>query len=180
MPKSKNKEADTSLKRGVKCFVQVNGGKGLAFTVTEMVNVERGESADGYQVYATTEKEMSDAGIVEAYRSRKSIEKVIRTLKSCLGLGPVYLSKEEHVLGHVYVHALAYQLRSVIGLKLKEGQIPMTAEQALWELEKLQVAELPVKGDEIHAARKLTRMGKATASLMHLFFQTAVKHRFQA
>ena len=56
-----------------------------------------------------------------------------------------------------------------MGLKLKEGGIPMTAEQALWELEKLQVAELIVKGDEIHAARKLTRMGESTASLIHLF-----------
>ncbi len=45
----------------------------------------------------------------------------------------------------------------------------MTAEQALWELEKLQVAELIVKGDEIHAARKLTRMGDATASIIQLF-----------
>jgi len=44
-----------------------------------------------------------------------------------------------------------------------------SSEQALWELEKLQVAELIIKGDEIHAARKLTRMGNATASIIHLF-----------
>ena len=88
----------------------------------------KGESSDGYQVYVTTEKEMSDADIVEAYRSRDRIKKAIRTMKSCLGLGPVYLSTEEHVLGHVYVHALAHKLRSVMGLKLKEGGIGMTAE----------------------------------------------------
>ena len=156
-------------KHGVKRFIQVKGGKGLAFTVTETANVEKGESSDGYQVYVTTEKQMSDADIVQAYRSRDRIEKAIRTLKSCLGLGPVYLSTKEHVLGHVYVHALAYQLRSVMELRLKEGGIGMTAEQALWELEKLQVAELIVRGDEIHAARKMSRMDGTTASLMHLF-----------
>ncbi len=156
-------------KHGVRRFIQVKGGKGLAFTVTESASVGKGESSDGYQVYVTTEKEMSDADIVEAYRSRDRIEKAIRTMKSCLGLGPVYLSTKEHVLGHVYVHALAYQLRSVMGLKLKEGGIGMTAEQTLWELEKLQVAELIVKGDEIHAVRKLTKMDDATASIVHLF-----------
>ena len=156
-------------KHGVKRFIQVKGGKGLAFTVKESASVWKGESSDGYQVYVTTEKDMGDADIVEAYRSRDRIEKAIRTMKSCLGLGPVYLSTKEHVLGHVYVHALAYQLRSVMGLKLKEGDIGMTAEQALWELEKLQVAELIVKGDEIHAVRKLTKMDDATASIIHLF-----------
>ena len=91
----------------------------------------KGESSDGYQVYVTTEKEMSDADIVKAYRSRDRIEKALCTLKSCLGLDSEYLSRKEHVLCHVYVHALAYQLRSVMGLKLKEGSTGMTAEQAL-------------------------------------------------
>ena len=45
----------------------------------------------------------------------------------------------------------------------------MTAEQALWELEKLQPAELVVKGDKIHAARKMSRMDDATASIIRLF-----------
>ena len=156
-------------KHGVKRFLHVKGGRGLAFTVTESENVGRGRDTDGYQVYVTTEKQMGDADIVEAYRARDRIEKAIRTMKSCLGIGPVYLSTKEHVLGHVYVHALAYQLRSVMGQKLKEGGIGMTAEQALWELEKLQVGELMVKGDEIHATRKLTKMDDTVASIIHLF-----------
>ncbi len=156
-------------KHGVRRFLQVKGGKGLAFTVKESASVEKGESSDGYQVYVTTEKGMSDADIVGAYRSRDRIEKAIRTLKSCLGLGPVYLSTREHVLGHVYVHALAYQLRSVMGLGLKEGGMDMTPEQALWELEKLQVGELIVKGGDIQAIRKLTKMDDVTASIIHLF-----------
>ena len=156
-------------KHGVRRFIQVKGGKGLAFTVTESASVGKGASSDGYQVYVTTEKDMSDADIVDAYRSRDRIEKAIRTMKSCLGLGPVYLSTKEHVLGHVYVHAVAYQLRSVVGLKLKEGGIGMTAEQTLWELEKLQAGELVVRGNEIHAVRKLTKMDDAMASIIHLF-----------
>jgi transposase len=84
----------------------------------------------------TLSKSIADSR-VKSRSDRDRIEKSIRTLKSCLGHGPVYLSTKEHVLGHVYVHALAYQLRSVTGLKLKGSSIPMTAEQALWELEKI-------------------------------------------
>lgn len=61
-------------------------------------------------------------------------------------LDPVYLSTKEHVLGHVYVNALAYQLRSVIMLKLNGSDILVTAEQALWEFKKFQVAERIVRG----------------------------------
>ena len=133
-------------KHGVRRFIQVKGGKGLAFTVTVSTNAVKGESSGGCQVCVTTEKDMSDADVVDAYRSRNRIENAIRTLKSCLGLGSVYLSTKEHMLVHAYVHALAYQLRSVMGLKLKEGSITMTAEHALLELEKLQVGELVAEG----------------------------------
>ena len=54
-------------------------------------------------------------------------------------------------------------------LKLKEGGMDMTAEQALWELEKLQVGELVVRENEIHSVRKLTKMDVATASIVRLF-----------
>ena len=76
-------------------FIRVKGGKGPTFTVTESANVGKGESSDSYQACVTTEKEMSDTDIVDAYRSRDGIEKAVRTMKSCLGLGPVYLSTKE-------------------------------------------------------------------------------------
>lgn len=73
------------------------------------------------------------------------------------------------MLGHAYVHALAYQLRSVMRLRLNEGSTSMISEQALWDQEKFQAAKLMVKGEEIHAMRKLTTMDDTVASITHLF-----------
>lgn len=67
------------------------------------------------------------------------------------------------------MHTLAHKLRSVMAVKLKDDGSNTTAEQALWELDKLQVGERVVRGNEIHAVRKLTKMDDPTASIIHLF-----------
>ncbi|MEK7672219.1 MAG: IS1634 family transposase, partial [Bacteroidota bacterium] len=137
-------------KHGVSRFLKIKGEKkGFGFDVVETGKACEKAEYDGYQVFVTTELDLTEKEVFDAYRARDIIEKVIRTLKSSLGLGPVYLTKKEHVLGHFYVHALAYQLRSVMALRLKEARVEMSPEEALWELEKLQVAELVVKGNEI-------------------------------
>ncbi len=68
------------------------------------------------------------------------------------------MATKEHVRGHVDVHALAYQLRSVLA-----------PEEALWELEQLQVAELEMRGGEVAAIRKLTRVDGTVATLAEVF-----------
>ncbi len=157
-------------KHGIVRFLRIRGEKkGFGFEVVETGKAQEKAEHDGYQVFVTTELDMTEKEVFDAYRARDIIEKVIRTLKSSLGLGPVYLTKKEHVLGHVYVHALAYQLRATMALQLKEAQVEMSPEEALWELEKLQVAELVVKGDEIGVIRKLTRMDGDVKTLAHVF-----------
>lgn len=157
-------------KHGVGRFLRIKGEKnGFGFGVVESGKVREKAEHDGYQVFVTTEVDLTEKEVFDAYRARDIIEKVIRTLKSSLGLGPVYLTTKEHVLGHVYVHALAYQLRATMALQLKEAQVEMTPEEALWELEKLQVAELVVKGDEIGVIRKLTRVDGVVKKLAHVF-----------
>jgi len=160
-------------KHGVGRFLKIKGDKkGFGFEVVETGKTQEKADGDGYQVFVTTEVDMTEKEVFDAYRTRDIIEKVIRTLKSSLGLGPVYLTKKEHVLGHIYVHALAYQLRATMALQLKESQVEMTPEEALWELEKLQVAELVVKGEEIGVIRKLTRMDGVVKKLAHVFMFT--------
>ena len=154
----------------VRRYLEVKGRKGIRFRVNEKSDKEEEiESMDGYQVYATTEVWMKDREIVKAYRERDRIEKAIRTLKTSLGLGPVYLTRREHVLGHVYVHALAYQLRAVMGLGMKGEGMEMSVEEALWELERLEVAELVVKGKEVEVNRKIVEMDATINTIIHIF-----------
>jgi hypothetical protein len=50
-------------------------------------NLTYAEKYDGYQVFVTTELDLSEIEIIESYRVRDQIEKAIRTLNSVLGLG---------------------------------------------------------------------------------------------
>lgn len=141
--------------------------KGMGFTYT--AKDANGGGDEGYQVYATTETSLSERDVVDAYRSRDRVEKAIRTMKSCLGLGPVWVTKKEHVLGFVYIHALAYQLRSVMALMLDEAKVGMSVDEALWELERLNAVEFVVGGDEIAVMRRLTAVDGTLKTLAQVF-----------
>ena len=157
-------------KFGMSRYLRVKGGrKGFGFTIEETGALEAKEAEAGYQVYATTERWLTEADVVTFYRQRDRIEKSIRTMSSCLGLGPVYVSKPEHVLGHVFVHALGYQLRNAGQLRLEERGESMSIDEALWELEQLQVGELVAKGSEVGVVRKLTRADGTLAHLVQVF-----------
>ncbi len=161
---------------GVTKFLQIQGArKGFGFTVYETGKSEEKTCYDGYQVFATSELNMTEKEVFESYRARDRIEKAIRTLKHCLGLGPIYVSKKEHVLGHVYIHALAYQLRALMRLKLNEVGLEMSPEEALWELEQLQVAELAVHGEYIGVVRKMTTFDGVAKTLVQVFGLTGKK-----
>ena len=155
---------------GVKTFLRVRGARrGFGFTVEETGARKEKGAKDGYQVYATTETWLTERDVVDFYRHRDRIEKAIRTMSSVLGLGPVYLQTPEHVRGHFFVHALGYQLRNAGQLRLEEKGEAMSIDDALWELERLQVAELVVKGNQVGIHRKLTRMDGTVAHLAQVF-----------
>jgi transposase len=157
-------------KFGMSRYLRVKGTRtGFGFAVEETGALEAKEAEAGYQVYATTERWLTEGEVVDFYRQRDRIEKSIRTMSSCLGLGPVYVSKPEHVRGHVFVHALGYQLRNAGQLRLEEKGETMSIDEALWELEQLQVGELVAKGSEVGLVRKLTRTDGTVAHLVQVF-----------
>ena len=151
-------------------YLEVKGArKGFGFTVEETGALNAKEAEAGYQVYAPTERWLTEGDVVTFYRQRDRIEKSIRTMSSCLGLGPVYVPKREHVRGHVFVHALGYQLRNAGQLRLEEKGETMNIDEALWELEQLQVGELVSKGSKVGIVRKLTRADGTVAHLVQVF-----------
>jgi len=157
-------------KYGAKRFLKPSGNrKGFGFTIEETDKVEEKADEDGYQVFVTTELAMAEKEVVDWYRARDRIEKAIRTLKHCLGLGPIYVTTKKHVLGNIYLHALAYQLRAAMKIRLDEKKVEMSPEEAIWELERLQVAELIVRGNEIEVLRKLTKADGTVQTLIQAF-----------
>ena len=57
------------------------------------------------------------------YTMLTDLESVFRSLKSELGLRPVYHSKEERADGHLFITVLAYQAVQVLRAKLKKADI---------------------------------------------------------
>lgn len=144
--------------------------KGFCFTVKRTKLFKDVEKYDGYQVFVTTEFDLSEKEVVESYRTRDQIEKAIRTLKSILGLHPQNVRTEEHVLGNIFVCATAFQLRSILKMKLKNKNIEMSIEEAMETLERLKAVQVVVgKEGEIQVQRKLTKVDNKTRMLIEVF-----------
>jgi transposase len=152
-------------------YLRTEGSKkGFRFTVIRTKTLEDVERYDGYQVFVTTELDLTEKEVIESYRTRDQIEKAIRTLKSVLGLHPQNVRTKEHVLGNIFVCATAFQLRSILRMKLKDKGIDMSIEEAMKTLERLKAVHIAVgKEGEIQVHRQLTRFDNETRTLIEVF-----------
>ena len=143
---------------------------GLNFTINRLTNLDEVKEYDGYQVFVTTELDLSEIEIIESYRVRDQIEKAIRTLKSVLGLHPQNVRTKEHILGNIFICATALQLRSILRLKLKEKGIDTSIEDAMRMLERLKAVHIAVgKDGEIQVYRKLRNIDGEVRKLVNVF-----------
>ncbi|MEM3087465.1 MAG: transposase [Halobacteria archaeon] len=115
-------------------------------------------------------EEIGLVGVVESYRTRDQVEKAIRTLKSVLGLHPMYVRTREHVIGHIFVCALAYQLRSILRMKLQRSDTGMSVEEAMGLLERLKAVHIVVReGEVVQVHRRLAGLDERTRTLVEVF-----------
>ena len=77
----------------------------------------------GVYCLRTNVLEWNEERLWQTYTMLTDIEAVFRSLKSELGLRPVYHHKEERADGHLFITVLAYQATQVIRRKLKEHGI---------------------------------------------------------
>lgn len=77
----------------------------------------------GVYCLRTNELEWDEATLWRTYTMLTDLESVFRSLKSELGLRPVYHHKEERADGHLFITVLAYQAVQVIRHKLKSSGI---------------------------------------------------------
>lgn len=158
-------------KYGVTKYIKTpDKANGLNFTIERLKKLDEVEQYDGYQVFVTTEFDLSEIEIVESYRVRDQIEKAIRTLKSVLGLHPQNVRTKEHILGNIFICATALQLRSILRLKLKERGIDTSIEDAMRMLERLKAVHIAIgKDDEIQVYRKLRNIDGELRKLVDVF-----------
>lgn len=77
----------------------------------------------GVYCLRTNELQWDEATLWRTYTMLTDLEAVFRSLKSELGLRPVYHHKEERAEGHLFITVLAYQAVQIIRRKLKRRGI---------------------------------------------------------
>ncbi len=140
-------------------------GLGFSFRRNDREN-RKAARYDGMYVLMTTRVELDGPTVLRAYRERDRIEKSIRTLKGILDLRPIFVRTVRHVKGHVFVCALAYQLRSMLRVVLRQGGSEQSADEALETLRSLRVVGLFFSGEEVRVVRRLTRQDAPMATLV--------------
>ena len=74
------------------------------------------EALDGYYCIITSETEMDDFEIIEAYRGLWLIEDSFKVTKSCLSARPVYVSNELHIEAHFLICYIALVIMRLMQL----------------------------------------------------------------
>ena len=80
-------------------------------------------SHPGVYCLRTSEIEWDETTLWQTYTMLTDLEAVFRSLKSELGLRPIYHHNEERTNGHLFITVLAYQAVQVIRRKLKSNDI---------------------------------------------------------
>lgn len=168
--KKKTKIAERAGKalKGVKRYFSVEYGEGHFDYRIKGDVVKKEGLYDGYYVLSTT-REMEVKEAITAYREKDKVEKAIRCIKSFIDIRPSYVWKESHVIGHVFVCMLAYQLRSVMNHVLKSSDADMSIEEALEYLQSIKVVEIRFAGDRAEVVRKVTDLDEGQAMLVEVF-----------
>ena len=95
--------------------------------VVDEERIAADEAMDGYYCIVTSEQEMDDRDVIDAYRGLWRIEESFRVMKGDLGARPVYCSTESRIRAHFlvcYVALLAMRLMQLdTGRKYSAAQI---------------------------------------------------------
>ena len=74
----------------------------------------------GCYVIETTHKDMDAEEILKSYTMLTRVEKAFQSLKTDLGIRPIYHQKAERTRGHLFISVLAYHLLNSIEVNLKD------------------------------------------------------------
>jgi len=112
----------------------------------------------GIYCLRTNELRWDEATLWKTYTMLTDLEAVFRSLKSELGLRPVYHHKEERADGHLFITVLAYQAVQVMRRRLKSNGIndSWTSLRKIFSGQQRVTATFKQKDDHILHIRKTT------------------------
>lgn len=99
----------------------IEDGKNIPSLDTEAINKQA--EMDGFFMVVSSEINMSDKEILDAYSAQKGIERSFRVHKTFLKIRPVYVSREMRIKCHVLVCYLTYLILKLMEIKVLKNQI---------------------------------------------------------
>ena len=122
------KEKSHGIARHYKIDMTLDESKEKVIALTwERVPVEGTQlTHPGVYCLRTNELQWDEATLWHTYTLLTDLEAVFRSLKSELGLRPVFHSKEERAEGHLFITVLAYQAVQILRRRLKEHGIHLS------------------------------------------------------
>lgn len=122
------KEKNNGIARHYRIDMTLDESKEKVMALTwEKIPVEGTQlTHPGVYCLRTNEVNWDEATLWHTYTLLTDLEAVFRSLKSELGLRPVFHSKEERAEGHLFLTVLAYQAVQVLRRRLKEHGIHLS------------------------------------------------------
>jgi transposase len=139
--------------------VEKDGASGNAKTLqwTRITPLE--DALPGVYCLRTNQAQWDEATLWHTYTMLTDLEAVFRSLKSELGLRPIYHHQSQRVDGHLFISVLAYHLVHALRVQLKAQGIDLSWESLRTQLagqERVTVV-LRREDDQIYHIRKATR-----------------------
>ncbi len=120
-------------------------------------------SHPGVYCLRTNQKDWDETMLWQTYTMLTDLEAVFRSLKSELGLRPVYHQKERRVNGHIFITLLAYHAVQILRTKLKAHGIHDSWQTIRAKMENQQRITVVMK----RADGKTIHLRKATHAEQH-------------
>jgi transposase len=114
--------------------VEQDPASGKATAITWQRTKPIAETLPGVYCLRTNEADWDEATLWRTYTMLTDLEAVFRSLKSELGLRPIFHRKTDRVSGHLFISVLAYHLVHTIRFQLKAADIDLSWEGVRREL----------------------------------------------
>ena len=98
-------------------------GNAVKILWTRQTPTNTKDSLPGVYCLRTTHTELDEAALWHTYTMLTDLEAIFRSLKSELGMRPVFHQITKRVTGHLFISVLAYHLVHSIRYRLKKEEI---------------------------------------------------------
>lgn len=140
-----------------------------AFTFAEHPQrLEQEKRLEGKYVLLTSEADLRPLDAVAWYKQLTDVERSFRHLKDVLALRPIYHRVEPRVRAHIFVAALALLVQCLLGRRLKDAGVELSATQALEAVATIRYVTFKVDGQHRGGVTTGSTRGRAVLTALNI------------